>query len=368
MKVAFITPGWQGKPGQPFVAPNAIVYYRCVLPAEGLNRFAPDVQAEIFQGVSSFVATGELRPILATDASDQPLAWDTTGWDLIVLKGWMDVRMADVIRKARAYGQVIVNDIDDHYWALPSNNPARKDVASDWNPEHYREILSASSHITVATPFLADFLSDLGTPVSVIRNMLDLDLWNRQPVQELQTMSWCGHLEWRSHDLETVGSAVRYFLRDHPEVRFVHGGYDPVSPHIGDILKIPKSRIDLRPFRPIEEWPKMWQGFDLTICPLKTTDFNRAKSDLKRLEAAAAGVPAVCTRWDPYLEWEDCTPLVSTPAEWRDALEQCVSPVARQAAVERGYEHADARGIAERWKDWYSLYAELCSRASRPAE
>lgn len=365
MKVAFIAAGWGGIPGQPYEVPNGVLYYRCALPAHALNRFAPDVHAEVFRGVSSVVATGELRPILTTDESDQPLQWDTTGWDLLVLKGWMDERMAESIRKARSCGQVVVSDIDDHFWALPGKNPAWSDMDSSWNPDHYRAVLSASSHITVTTDFLAEFLGDLGTPVSVIPNMVDLDEWTRQPVRELETIGWCGHLGWRSNDLETVRSAVRYFLRDHPDVRFVHGGHDPAAGHIAETLNIPKSRVDVRSACPIKKWPKIWHGIDLTICPLNTIDFNRAKSDIKRLEAAAAGVSAVCTRWDPYLAWEDCTPLVNTPAEWRGAMEHCISRVVREAAVERGYDHVDRRNIAERWRDWHSLFAALCAGASR---
>ena len=365
MKVAFITPGWAGKPGERHKTPNGVAYYRCALPAEGLNRYAPDVHAAVFSGVSSIVATGELRPIVATDEGDRPLEWDTTGWDVIVLKCLMDERLVDSIRRARAHGQIIVNDVDDHTWALPEGNPAKIEMDSTWNPTHYQAVLAASDQITVSTSFLANYLGNLGPPVTIISNALDLDQWSRQPVGDLGTIGWCGLIGWRAYDLEQVGSAVRYFLRDHPDVRFIHGGHDSAAGHIADFLNIPKSRVELRPVCPIDDYPRIWQGIDLAICPIKPTDFNRAKSDLKRLEAAAAGVPAVCTRLEPYNDWEDCTRLVSTPAEWREALEHYVSADERRAAVEAGYNHVEDRGIADRWRDWYLVYADLCGSSSR---
>ena len=46
---------------------------------------------------------------------------------------------------------------------------------------------------------------------------------------------------------------------------------------------------------PIEDYPALLHNFDIGLVPLVDNRFNRAKSDLKVLELAASGIPAIAS-------------------------------------------------------------------------
>jgi glycosyltransferase involved in cell wall biosynthesis len=364
VKVAFITPDYVDK--QPGRRPSRIGgagYYRCQLPADMLNKHS-DIHAEVFAGAWSDPKTGQLYPALFQDPHNlDRLICDDTGWDVIVLQRWMAEKDRTRILRARAYGQTVVNDCDDHFWALHKHNLAHKSTRADWNPELYKANLAASDHITVSTPHLAEYLTNLGIPVTVLPNMIDLTQWNRQPVRDkVETVGWCGHTGFRSGDLETVGNAMRYFLRDHPAITFVHGGYDPSSKPASELLNLPKHRCATRPACPIEQWPNIWQGLDMAILPLNAVDFNRAKSDIKAKEASASGVPFIATHFGPYVDYGQGLTVGDKhddPLSWRDALEMTLDHNIRQSLADDAFERVQSDAAILRWTDWANLYSQL---------
>ncbi len=377
MKVAYITPDFADKRGTSDVLGSLVLskragqrprsiggagYYRCQLPADGLNRYSDDIHAEVFAGAWSDPKTGILYPVKHQDRynADQ-LICDETGWDIIVLQRWMAEADRGRILRARSAGQVVIQDVDDHFWAVDRANNAYHEIRrKDWNAEYYRANLAVSDHITVSTPYLAEHLADLGVPITVIGNAIDLDQWTPQPIRDdLEAIGWCGHTGFRSGDLETVGNAVRHFLKDHPKIRFIHGGHDPASTHIGDLLNLPKHRIETRRTRPIERWPAIWHGIDVAIIPLNDVPFNRAKSALKGMEASASNIPFIATRIDSYQTYGQGQ-LVTTPTEWRDALEASLDHNTRQHSATLANTRIQQDHINVRWKDWYTVYRQVC--------
>jgi len=367
VKVAFCTPDFANKlPGQRSSGIGGAGYYRCQLPADMLNKYSADIHAEVFPGCWSHPQTGELYPVLHPDRfNPDRLICDETGWDVIVLQRWMAEKDRQRILRARAHGQTILQDVDDHFWSIDKANRAYKDVRrEDWNADFYRANLAASDHITVSTPYLAEHLADLGVPLTVLPNMIDLEQWTRQPVKEhVQTVGWCGHTGYRSGDLETLGNSMRYFLRDHPDITFLHGGHDPSSTPIWEMLRIPKNRVATRLACPITQWPRIWHGIDIAVLPLNDVDFNLAKSDIKRKEASAAGVPTICTKFGPY---DDDWPTwhATDPSTWREALEDFLRADLRQRWADRAYQRVQAEDANQRWTDWANLYRNLTGQRS----
>lgn len=344
MKVAFITPDWAiDRTTDRAIHIGGSGYYRCALIADALNRHALDVTAKVFRGARQRIAHGRVGELVPLNHDKTP---DETGWDVIVLQRWMSAEDRDRTLAARAAGQIVINDVDDHFWALHKANSAYASTSRpDWNGELYKRNLAASDHITVSTSHLAHVLADLDVPITVLPNAIDLEQWTCQPVRDhVEAIGWCGHLSYRSGDLETVGNAIRYYLRDHQDVKFIHGGYDPTARHIADVLNIPRSRIGTRPACPIDRWPRIWHGLDLAIIPVNPIDFNKAKSPIKAMEASAAGVPFVATDFGPYKDY-GCGLLASTPTQWRDQLEIAGSPNARQRLVTTAYDRVSREDI-----------------------
>lgn len=364
MKVAYITPDWRDKqPGRRPAGIGGAGYYRCQLPADMLNRHnGGDIECQVFAGCLSMHDTGELKPIISPQPHYRGWNIDNTGWDIIVLQRWMAEEDADRIRRARACGQIVIQDVDDHFWGVHRHNRAHGDVRrDDWNAEYYKNNLAASDHITVSTQFLADYLEPLGVPITVLPNMIDLTQWQRQPVRDtVQTVGWCGHTGYRSGDLETLGNAIRHYLRDHPDITFIHGGHDPTSRHIADLLNIPKHRITTRPSCSIDKWPRIWQGIDVAILPLNTVEFNLAKSPIKAMEASAAGVPFIATEYGPYVGYRQGI-LVQGQDEWAAALRRMHHHETRRLLADQAWDHVQQHDAAKRWTDWADLYRNLTS-------
>jgi glycosyltransferase involved in cell wall biosynthesis len=59
---------------------------------------------------------------------------------------------------------------------------------------------------------------------------------------------------------------------------------------------------------------------DVMVCPLRETEWSRYKSDLKALEAVAAGAWPIVSTATAYKPWHDRTMTCTTAKEWEYAL------------------------------------------------
>jgi glycosyltransferase involved in cell wall biosynthesis len=364
MRVAWISRDWglrQRFDGSEIKTPGGSGYHRCILPAQGLSEFG-GIETGCFAD-ATVRPSGEIVPL-------DDNRWIMPGdWDIVVLQRWMQPEIAEITSRARAAGQIVIQDVDDHFWALHRANAAfyvtDPSHNESWNREHYAEALRAASLVTVSTPFLAEVIkTELGQPnVTVLSNMIDLANWHRQPVRrEVKTIGWVGVTSHRSQDLEQMGSAIRYFLRDHKDVTFIHGGHHVDNPQVAKILGIPKSRTQARPMMPIEHYPRLWQGIDTALCPLNPIDFNVAKSALKGMEASAAGVPFVASPLPEYERYGQGR-FATTPEQWSDNLDDLMDYGVRQDLADRAHERVQAEDVGMRWADWLVAYQTVVDSA-----
>jgi glycosyltransferase involved in cell wall biosynthesis len=100
--------------------------------------------------------------------------------------------------------------------------------------------------------------------------------------------------------------------------------------------------------------------FDIAIAPLADVPFNKAKSHLKALDAAARGIPVIAQDMEPYREFVrdgETGYLVRTGEQWSKRLTELIHDEA--AREEMG---AAAKRVAERftmqgnWRLWESAY------------
>ena len=99
----------------------------------------------------------------------------------------------------------------------------------------------------------------------------------------------------------------------------------------------------------------MLNGIHVGLVPLTRSPFNEAKSYLKGLEYAAAGIPFIATPTEEYrlLHRAGVGRLAETPDEWRDHATQLLDPAVRVAEAERQRaivrEQFDISGMGEQW-------------------
>jgi glycosyltransferase involved in cell wall biosynthesis len=281
------------------------------------------------------------------------------GFDVLVIQRMTTRGFDQGIRAARAFGQRVVSDLDDHYWALDRRNDASRGMSEKVQAQLAAN-LDASDLVITSTPYLAEVLSErVNAQIEVIENSVDLELF---PAPHSGTQhelagwrpdyGWVGATPWRSGDLEILRRPIQEMLRhEDGYCRLVHMGAMNDDEDLRDVLGLPKwstARPDRDrthvpyesgPMFPIWEIAAAYSAMDVGLVPLNAIPFNRAKSAIKGLEYAAAGVPFIASDIDAYRAVSDRLrfSLCTKPKHWVAAARALRDPDRRieEAAANR---------------------------------
>jgi glycosyltransferase involved in cell wall biosynthesis len=220
--------------------------------------------------------------------------------------------------------------------------------------------LRSADAVTVSTRYLADAVrADYGVtaPVWVLPNCLPAGALELPPVEQSgpMTLGWSGSDTHRADVMLLRGPLAR-FLRRHPEVKLTLAGVDYRRE-----LRVPHAEV--RGWRSIWDDPMGYYAdldWQVTLAPLVSHHFNRAKSALRALEAAARGAVVVASDVEPYSRFVrhgETGFLVKADHEWLAYLDLlAVAPELRAlmgaAAREQAREWVIDRHITK-WEDAY---------------
>lgn len=343
-RVAFFCPIWS-RPGQMSLGWSD--YWRLALPAVELHRNGWDVV------LGRNVGPGEDGRLSVQDPNGE--WWGDR--DVLVFSRWMSRHAPALIRRAREAGQVLVNDLDDFFWALPEDHPAviatDPERQPDYNRDNYAATFRESSLITTSTPWLAERVSaELApeVPVRVVRNYVDLRAWPRRDPGRF--VGWVGATAGRRSDLEVLRGVVPWLAER--GIPFYHGGAIPGEPRIADVLSY--SMVTVRQHQPPQNYPRLWDPMRIALIPLGPEPFSQAKSWCKALEACARGIPFVASDHPEYRALGTGR-LASTPEEWVAHLEDLRDPAAYAADAAANRKVAERFSIARSWETWASVLA-----------
>ena len=299
-------------------------------------------------------------------ASDQGLldvgfhqAWgDTAGADVLVAQRIVTAVAADAVRTAGA--PLTVVEYDDDLLSLRPDNPAwrtadREVYLREWVPA-VRRTLAEADLLTVSVPYLGERLRQhtdaaiVVLPNTIHHSLLDLAPPAREPGEPLR-VGWAGSATHQP-DWEDCGPAVARALRA-VEARMVVVGAD-----YGQLLGYP---VEVRPWeQSLGRYYQSISDFHVALAPLRDDEFNRCKSPVKALEAAALGIPVVASAAGPYVDFVvdgETGFLCRTRADWERALKTLArdEPL-RRAMGERARDVARTlvtRDWAPRWAQAY---------------
>lgn len=357
MKIGYVTADWSDvtdETGYPTF--GGAGWYRCGLPAQYLKR--NNIETVCVEKIS-----------IDRDGSIWLHDWQDvahTDCDIVVFQRWMHESAPEIIRKAKASGQIIVNELDDWYWGLHKSNAAYWHSDPRRNPtvnrDHYWEALKASSYLTVSTPDLKERTAKLGVPTYVIRNCIDLERWEyKEPKDEKPNIGWVGSTSHRSGDLETLNGMLGPFCDKH-ELMFIHAGYLRGLKWAGDLAGVPKYLQDFEPLTIINNYPNLFKRIDIGLAPLNDIAFNHSKSCIKAMEYAAAGVPFVATKINEY-EWlrreHSIGMTAKNPKDWENRLTKLLDFDFRKEEAERNRRNIKAFDFADRYVDWLKVYENM---------
>jgi len=353
LNVGFATRDWTVPP--PFGAlPGGCAYYRCYLPMVVCGHKAQ-------MGLPVFDAVHGFGIVEGTHIG-------AYGYNTMLLKLIMDRQTPHQIRLAQKNAkQTIIIDIDDYFDGLTPANKAYgltdPENNKKFNRDYYKESIHHADIITVSTPFLRDHYLQQRDNVVMIRNGVNSQQFTpriHRPGKPV--IGWAGSVSFRNNDLEQLQEWLPDLLEKH-DLTFHHAG---AASHqcISKIIGIPKQRLTTSPLCPINKYADALQ-FDIGLVPLNNIPFNEAKSNIKGLEYAAAGIPFIASDLPEYrlLHETGVGTLASTPEQWTLAVERLLDHKERKReAYKARMAVLGAWTIEHRASEWHDLFSGASSR------
>jgi glycosyltransferase involved in cell wall biosynthesis len=329
-----------------------------------------------------------LQPITALEKQGYPAGWDFKDADLLGLVAaaaeailiprmeWPPEyrRVAEAwFQKNRQDGKVCIYDADDDIFTAAET---QRRVELGWMEGRTYEQLEASRFeriwamqqcdgVTVSTQRLATIVrSFTKKPVIVVPNAIDL-IWFRGVVKATRrqipglTIGWAGGRR-HDRDVEMMAEAWGRIARRYPAVRFVVQGHVP--PVI--LENVDRDRLAILPWMRLEEYPYGIRQVDISCAAVADTPFNRAKSQIKVMEAAAAGSAVVASPFYAGLVDNGYSGFIAeSVGEWEDALTQLVESNALRQMMARRLikvveKHHSLAGNLWRWPAAWSAIQE----------
>ncbi len=208
----------------------------------------------------------------------------------------------------------VLLEIDDLLWDIPEWNYA----SSAYNPQtdSIKTIISEVDGVTVSTPFLKEKYSNFSKRIAVIPNHLSKFIWGDiNPKHEnnpniikpriLYAGSENHFINKKSPEYKKgikggdFGSIlIDYIRKTTDKYQWVFSGAYPLE--LEDLID--EGKIERHPWKHILQYPHHIKSLDVDIwlAPLYNCDFNKAKSNIKALEATATGCPCIFSNIEPY--------------------------------------------------------------------
>lgn len=279
--------------------------YRVRFPADAVTRRADEL------GVSVETTDHLDADATRTDTGIRIRTVDIPGGiDVVSFQRPLRAELAGAIAwlKARRPDIGIVVELDDDLAQVPTSNTAFLSTHPGHNPEEnykwLRQAISLADVLTVSTPPLAQNYGH-STETFVIRNAVPESML-QQPARAMsrrddktRVIGWAGYAGTHGGDLEVTGGALRDVIDGEKTVFRQNGPRDGVATALG----LDEESVDATGWlNPTSLYRAALSELDIGIVPLADTRFNRAKSNLKMLEFAAAGVPVIGSMTPEHIE------------------------------------------------------------------
>lgn len=318
-----------------------------------------------YRGVGPMTALAQVRGHQVTPVSlegGDPQLAAVRGVDVLHIHRYGEPGAVRLAREAKAQGAAVVWDNDDDMGAVPKGTPGyRKQGGMQWERRlaGMRKIFEVADLVTAPSQALAERLREYGARhAEVVENHVpDQFVVRSRPPREGVTIGWIAGLE---HQLDVervpVREALQRLLDERPDVRVVSFG-------LGLGLRGDRYRhVDVVP---LFELTRAAAVFDVGIAPLSDIAMNRARSNVKLKEYAAAGACWLASPIGPYLGHGEKQGGRLVPDDgWHDALARLVDkPRERAKLAKRAGKWVAGETLTKHAAEWEARFAEAIARA-----
>ena len=271
---------------------------------------------------------------------------------IIIYRSPISPELLRLCHLAKDYGKPIFFDIDDLVFdtlytdqlSYTKGLPHHEKEKYDANVRNYGYMLKNCDGAITSTNQLQKELKKYQSKVLLNRNLASDELISISSqflkdyshVSDVVKIGYFSGSISHNENFELIKPAIKQLLKK----------YSNVQLHIVGILDIPK---DMKPFEnqivthDYVDWdklPVLISEVDINLAPLVDSIFNRAKSEIKWIEAALVKVPTVASKIGAFSDMviDGETGLLATDDQWFDKLEALVlSPELRQNLAESAY-------------------------------
>lgn len=261
-----------------------------------------------------------------------------------------------ILAQAGAQGNVLLQEMDDH--------PQISDRAVRDNYFLFRAV----SAVQTSTRYLADFLRELNPYVYLFENQLaELPAQRSYDMPSDRVTIFFGALN-RRPDWEPLMPALneairRYGNRLYFRVVSDHGFYQELQTEAKEFAGGVRDASIVAPY---EHYTAALHASDIALLPLNDTEFNRAKSDLKFIEAAGHGAAVLAspTVYAGSVRDGETGLIFRSPKEFAQKLDLLIKRSdLRRTLAENAYRYvAEHRLLAQHLDDYLAAYREMFER------
>ena len=277
---------------------------------------------------------------------------------LLMERRWLlcSGEVSQVLSGLTARGNILLQEFDDH--------PV---IAEKIVRENYFTFRAVSA-VQTSTKYLADFLRELNPYIYLFENQLaELPERRVYDMNSPRVSIFFGALN-RRPDWEPLMPAInasirRYGDRLHFHVISDHAFYEALETEEKDFAGGVRDASIVAPY---ERYTAALHDADIALLPLRDTEFNRAKSDLKFIEAAGHGAVALAspTVYAETMRDGETGLIFRSPEEFAKKLDLLIERAdLRRTLAEHAYRYvAEHRLLEYHLDDYISAYQEMLAR------
>lgn len=290
--------------------------------------------------------------VWTVNASDFKMGYAENASHIIIYRTGYSEEFEKLCRLAQKYNKPVYYDIDDlvidtKYTDLLSYTQGLSDIEKyeyDSGVKSYGKMMSLCDSVITTTQTLKEELENYSSKVIINRNLASEELVSlsqntlkdyRKDHSKVKLGYFSGSIT-HNENFEMIKPAIVQILEKYPHVELHLVGYIDLPQ---DLQKYTKQ-IKMNPYVDWRELPWLISQMDINLAPLVDSVFNRAKSEIKWLEAALVKVPTVASYLGSFEEMvsNDETGLLAQPSEWYEKLEILIeNPDKRQRIAEAAY-------------------------------
>ena len=280
------------------VHPTGCSLYRLELPHAHLSEHYPEFD---------FVSVGDLSTVGPAELSTVDL--------FVVNRFWLhgtEALIKQVYEGLTAFGAKVVFDLDD-YWVLESGHPFYHDYTERKTADVIRAHIRLADIVTCTTQHLADKIYPFNKNVAVLPNCPYLKYKQYEPDPSMEQdksivkFGWFGAAQ-HQEDIAVMQSGLDLLGNDRSldgKYKLYLGGWSSGHPIYQDYERMMSwggknpnyGRINAAD---VYSYVTGYNYINVALAPLRTTTFNKLKSELKIVEAGYMSKPIICSDCIPY--------------------------------------------------------------------